>query len=386
MKVLYDHQAFTMQYYGGVSKSFCELISHLPKDVSVEMGVMQSNNVHLAESGLCPMLEAVGHDYKTFLPHFHFRGKGHMYLWLNRLFPSFPSVEHVNKRRAVELLQSGDFDVFHPTFFDDYFLPYLNGKPFVLTVHDMMPELFPQYFSRNDRQIVGKRKLTEKANAIIAVSKRTKRDLMEILKVPEDRIHVIYHGGPARERIPDKALIDEPYFLYMGMRGAYKNFHQLITDFGKFSENCKKTLLVCTGGEFTRQEKKVFRKHNILDRVVHFPATDEDVKNLYAHAVAFVYPSLYEGFGMPILKAFAYGCPVLLNNKSCFPEIAGDAGVYFLSDDQGSDLAEKLKTASSWSDEERAGIIQLGYERLNSYSWQKSARQLRDLYVSIIWR
>nr|WP_255204232.1 glycosyltransferase [Bacteroides caecimuris] len=97
----------------------------------------------------------------------------------------------------------------------------------------------------------------------------------------------------------------------------------------------------------------------------------------------FVYPSLYEGFGMPILEAFAYGCPVLLNNKSCFPEIAGDAAVYFLLDDQGSDLVEKMKMAFSWSNEERESIIQLGYERLNLYSWKKSAEQLKDLYVSI---
>jgi glycosyltransferase involved in cell wall biosynthesis len=117
--------------------------------------------------------------------------------------------------------------------------------------------------------------------------------------------------------------------------------------------------------------------------VVHFSATDENVKNLYAHAVAFVYPSLYEGFGMPILEAFAYGCPVLLNNKSCFPEIAGDAAVYFLLDEQGSDLVEKMKMAFSWSNEERESIIQSGYERLNLYSWQKSAEQLKDLYVSI---
>lgn len=384
MKVLYDYQAFTMQYFGGVSKSFCELISHLPKDVSVEIGVTQSNNVHLMQSGFCPVLEAVGFDFKTFLPYFNFKGKGYLYSCFNRLFPFFPSVEHVNKRKSIELLQAGDFDIFHPTFFDDYFLPYLNGKPFVLTVHDMMPELFPQYFSRNDWQIIGKRKLVEKADAIIVVSEQTKQDLMEILKVPEDKINVVYHGGPIYERIVENALISEPYFLYMGTRDKYKNFHQLIVDFGKFSEKCKKALLVCTGDEFTLQEREVFREYDVTDRVVHFSATDEDVKNLYSHAIAFVYPSLYEGFGMPILEAFAYGCPVLLNNKSCFPEIAGDAGVYFLSDDKGSDLVEKLEMAFSWSDDERESIIQLGYKKLNFYSWQKSAEQLKYLYESII--
>lgn len=384
MKVLYDYQAFTMQYFGGVSKSFCELISHFPEDVSVEIGVVQSNNIHLVQSGLCPMLKAVRFDYKTFLPHFHFKGKGRLYLWFNRLFPSFPSVEHLNKRKSIELLQSGSFDVFHPTFFDDYFLPYLNGKPFVLTIHDMMPELFPQYFSRKDLQIVGKRKLVERADAIITVSEHTKQDLVEILRVPENKINVVYHGSPVYETYTQNALIDKPYFLYMGTRDKYKNFYQLIVDFGEFSKKYEKALLVCTGSEFTLQEKEMFRKYNIVDKVIHYPATDENVKNLYANAIAFVYPSLYEGFGMPILEAFAYGCPVLLNNKSCFPEIAGNAGIFFLSDNGGSDLVEKLEIAFSWSDEERKSIIQLGYEKLKFYSWQKSAKQLKDLYESII--
>lgn len=384
MKVLYDYQAFTMQYFGGVSKSYCELISHLPEDVSVEIGVTQSNNVHLIQSGLCPMLESVNLDFKTFLPSFHFRGKGHLYLWFNRLFPFFSSVEHINKKRSIELLQAGDFDVFHPTFFDDYFLPYLSGKPFILTVHDMMPELFSQYFNKKNIQIVGKRKLVEKADAIIVVSEQTKLDLVEILKVPENKINVIYHGSPVHEKIIENALINEPYFLYIGTREGYKNFYQLIVDFSKFSVKHENVLLVCTGDNFTSRELEIFKIYNIIDRVVHFSATDENIKNLYAHAIAFVYPSLYEGFGMPILEAFAYGCPVLLNNKSCFPEIAGDAGVYFLSDDRGSDLAEKLEMVFSWNGKERDKIIQLGYEKLSSYSWQKSAKLLKDLYESVM--
>ena len=79
---------------------------------------------------------------------------------------------------------------------------------------------------------------------------------MEILKVPEDKIKVIYHGGPVCEKISNKALIDEPYFYIWVLEINTQNFHQLIVDFSDFSDNCKKTVLVCTGGEFTRQEKR----------------------------------------------------------------------------------------------------------------------------------
>jgi len=142
MKVLYDHQAFTMQYFGGVSKCFCELISHFPDSVEAEIGIVQSDNVHLKQSGLCSKLQPVGIDSYKFRERYNFRGAYRLYCAVNKLFPSLPTAENINKLKSMELLKSGEYDVFHPTFFDSYFLPYLNGKPFVLTVHDMMPEIF----------------------------------------------------------------------------------------------------------------------------------------------------------------------------------------------------------------------------------------------------
>lgn len=157
MKVLYDHQAFTMQYFGGVSKCFCELISHFPDSVEAEIGIVQSNNVHLKQSGLCSKLQPVGMDSYKFGERYNFRGNYRLYCVMNKLFPSLPTTENINKLKSMELLKSGEYDVFHPTFFDSYFLPFLNGKPFVLTVHDMMPEIFPQYFGRDNIQIKEKR-------------------------------------------------------------------------------------------------------------------------------------------------------------------------------------------------------------------------------------
>ena len=360
MKVLYDHQAFTMQYFGGVSKCFCELISHFPNGVETEISIVQSDNVHLKQSGLCGKLHPVDIDSYKFREQYNFPGAYRLYCAVNKLFPSLPTAENINKLKSIELLKSREYDIFHPTFFDSYFLPYLDGKPFVLTIHDMMPEIFLQYFGKNDMQIKGKKKLVDKASAIIAVSKQTKNDLIDILKVP--------------------------YFLYMGTRNAYKNFDRLVIAFSQVAECYKNLLLVCTGGDFNASEMKLLQQYGVKDRVVHLFASEKDVKNLYAFAKAFIYPSLYEGFGMPILEAFAYGCPVLLNKKSCFPEIAGDAGVFFRVDNDISDLREKMEEVLDWNDEKRNLVIQKGYERLTFFRWEESSRQLLAVYHSVMNR
>ena len=384
MKVLYDHQAFTMQYFGGVSKCFCELISHFPDSVEAEIGIVQSDNVHLKQSGLCSKLQPVGIDSYKFREWYNFRGAYRLYCAVNKLFPSLPTAENINKLKSMELLKSGEYDVFHPTFFDSYFLPYLNGKPFVLTVHDMMPEIFLQYFGKDHVQIMEKKRLVARASAVIAVSEQTKNDLIDILNVPDNKVTVIYHGGPQKEMITGDPIIKVRYFLYMGTRNAYKNFDRLVIAFSQVAECHKDLLLVCTGGDFNASEMKLLQQYGVEDRVVHLFASESDVKNLYAFAKAFIYPSLYEGFGMPILEAFAYGCPVLLNKKSCFPEIADDAGLFFHDDNDFSDLREKMEEVLDWNDEKRNLIIQRGYERLTFFRWEESSRQLLAVYHSVM--
>ena len=383
MKILYDHQAFTFQYFGGVSKSFCELISHLPTDVVPEIGIVESNNIHLQNSKLCPNLSPVSIDIQTFLKKYKFRGCGRLYALATK-YLNIPNTENKNKNRSLELLKLGDFDIFHPTFFDDYYLPYLGGKPFVLTIHDMMPELFPEYFRKNDMQILAKRKLVNKAAAIVAVSEQTKKDIIDILNVSPDKIHVIYHGGPLIEDLKGNIPFQFPYFLYVGQRDAYKNFNQLLSEFAIFIANHKDVKLVCTGPTFTRHENLIIEHYKIKENIVHVQVSDNELKSLYANALAFIYPSMYEGFGMPILEAYAYGCPVLLNNRSCFPEIAGDAAMYFESNSIDSNLSKTLHLFYHMSLLERQTLIEKGYQRLSTFSWNKSANQLQSVYESVL--
>lgn len=385
MKILYDHQAFTMQRFGGVSKCFCEIIkcfkhSHVNYDISVK----ECCNEHLIASGIIPNLrESKKWDKNTFLDTFHCRGNLRFYNFLDRAL-AFPFIDTINRKYSIELLRRGDYDVFHPTFFDSYFLKYLHGKPFVLTVHDMMPELFPEYFGYNDPQIILKKQLVRHASAIIAVSQQTKNDLMRLLDVPDNLVKVVYHGAPPIEHIAPGNYIDAPFFLYVGTRWGYKNFRQLLFEFSRFLQRCNEDIkLLCTGSPFTIEEIQLISHLSLEKSVFHMKASDDLLKHLYASAIAFVFPSLYEGFGMPILEAFAYGCPVVLNNSSCFPEIAGNAAVYFDSSQNGFKLSDALLEVINMPHSDRLSLISKGYERLSLFSWKKSSCELQSLYKSL---
>ncbi len=382
MKILFDHQAFTFQRFGGVSKCFCELISNMSSDIDTEIAVKESDNVHLIESALCHDIKQPKMNRRKWKGLFPFKGSGVAFRTLAKI-GLLTASEEVNQKYSIEKIKKGDFDVFHPTFFDPYFLKYIGDKPWVITVHDMMPELFPEYFNQRNEQIVFKKKYLGKAAAIVAVSEQTKADLVRLLGISKERITVVYHGGPKKEYVGEPSMIDAPYFFYVGTREAYKNFPQTLVDFADFHQMHPEVKLVCTGGCFTLVERKMIEKLNIVDAVIHIRANGHDMKVLYAHAVAFIYPSLYEGFGMPILEAFAYGCPVLLNNKSCFPEIAADAGIYFESEPGKSNLVRIMEYIYSLSEVERKEIVEKGYLRLGDFSWEKSAEKLANLYSKV---
>lgn len=377
MRILYDYQTFQLQRYGGISNSFVNLMKHLPPDIDCQIGIKDSDNVHLKESHLVP----VG-SMKTLDSYFgknSHRGKGHLYKMARTLFPSLES-DYKNRHYSEKLLARGDYDVFHPTYFDDYFLPYLNGKPFVLTIHDMIPELYPQYFERTDVQIVMRKKLAPLASAIVAVSENTKQDVIKILGVPEEKIHVIYHGCsfPSTE---SQSLYAFPYILFVGERGLYKNFSLFIRSVIPVLEKRKDIAVVCTGKPFSQKEQEMLRDCGVGDRFHHhWVETDSELYSLYHHAQCFVYPSEYEGFGIPILEAYQAECPVILNHASCFPEIAGDSALYFTSEEE---LTARILQLLDMSTSEREALLSQQEERLSMYSWEKSAKQLAAIYQSL---
>lgn len=382
MKVLYDLQAFDMQTHGGVSRCFAELYSHRPAFVDAHISVKETDNVYLQELGFPPK----GTLYKNFLcdkdtklKHFLFKLK------YNIQYGKFSRLDKrplINLFETESVLKKGDFDIFHPTFFDDYFLPFLGKKPFVITVHDMIPEIF----SIDKHQVEQKLAIIPKATHIIAVSERTKQDLVRIMHVPEEKVSVIYHGSDEEPYTPSTtAPIAEEYILFVGTRYEYKNFKAFCKSCVGILKRHPQLKIVCTGVPFSPEEIQFFESLGIKDRMVHkFVQTSQELLDLYHYAFTFVYPSKYEGFGIPILEAYKADCPVMLNRASCFPEIAGDAAVFFDLNSEKSDFEEQFETLYRLTGDERGELIQRQRERMKLYSWSKSAAQLADVYKDVL--
>lgn len=382
MKVLYDLQAFDMQTHGGVSRCFAELYSHRPAFVDAHISVKETDNVYLQELGFPPK----GTLYKNFLcdkdtklKHFLFKLK------YNIQYGKFSRLDKrplINLFETESVLKKGDFDIFHPTFFDDYFLPFLGKKPFVITVHDMIPEIF----SIDKHQVEQKLAIIPKATHIVAVSERTKQDLVRIMHVPEEKVSVIYHGSDEEPYTPSTtAPIAEEYILFVGTRYEYKNFKAFCKSCVGILKRHPQLKIVCTGVPFSPEEIQFFESLGIKERMVHkFVQTSQELLDLYHYAFTFVYPSKYEGFGIPILEAYKADCPVMLNRASCFPEIAGDAAVFFDLNSEKSDFEEQFETLYRLTGDEREELIQRQRERMKLYSWSKSAAQLADVYKDVL--
>lgn len=388
MRVLFDYQAFEYQNIGGVSRSYVELISYLANaDVNCKISIKESDNEHLRDSNIVKGIKPLNYTHnKLFEGEKHFRGERIISNALMSILGYHDRCLHLNKDYSIIQLKRHKYDVFEPTFFDPYFLQYLKGRPFVLTVHDMIPELFPEYFSRDDFQITSKKLLCPLAAHIHVPSENTKKDLINLLNIPAEKITVIPHGSPKGLVVKDmlEPLYTFPYLLYVGDRYGYKNFIPFIYEFAKVSKKYKDVQLVCTGKPFSPEESVLFEGLKIREKIIHHYALEEQLANLYHNAVTFVYPSLYEGFGIPILEAFSYKCPVMLNNASCFPEIAGNAAIYFnLNKGQESDFVEKFEEIYHMGNTERQLLINQGEKQLHNYSWSKSAQKLADIYCSL---
>lgn len=376
MRILFDHQAFEMQRFGGVSRSYAELISHLQEEgVSCKVGLKESDNAYIELPGLKPLHYT--HD-KYFGGKKWFKGQRTLTRRIMHAAGHENDGLKINQEYCIKLLKRQQFDIFEPTYFDPYFLPYLNGKPFVLTVHDMIPELLDV----DKPQAELKHLLCPMATHIHVPSQNTKDDLIRIMGIPSEKITVIPHGSPdiPPQREP---LFDFPYLLYVGARWSYKNFAPFVDECGIIISKHPDLRVVCTGSPFTQEEEKMIADNGLTRHFIQTYANEEELQALYQNAIAFVYPSAYEGFGIPILEAFVCGCPMMLNNASCFPEIGGDAAIYFEINRRG-DLAEHIEAFLLAPEQDRTDLITRGLKRAELFSWEESARKLKQVYVNLL--
>ena len=279
-------------------------------------------------------------------------------------------------------------DVFHPTFYDDYFLNNIGETPFVLTIYDMIHEVFPECFpGDNNRTTFFKKKLYSAARQVIAISEHTKKDIMEIFEVPGEKITVIPLANSLvcnteKQNENYRNLVSGKYILFVGGRGTYKNFMFFISSISKLLEKDSGIKVICTGQPFDKSELAYLDSMDLSSKVVCFSFNDKDLSSLYSNAEMFVFPSLYEGFGIPVLEAFACGCPALLSNTTSLPEVGGEAAEYF----NPKSVVEIRSTVEKvlFNSALRKKMVQKGYERLKLFSWDETVRKTGEVYKKCV--
>lgn len=272
--------------------------------------------------------------------------------------------------------------------------PLLLGKKNVVVIHDLAYRRFPSEAKLGARLImcwiyaVAKR-LTK---LIITVSEFSKKELIELYCVPEENIAVIHEGPPLLPTISDKFIrktlgkfnIRQPYFLYVGVTRPRKNLERLLEAFTRFSREYSDFQLVLVG----KVDKRfldicmIAQRLGILKRIVQTDFVgDEEKAALYFASTALTFPSLYEGFGLPVLEAQSLGVPVLTSNTSSLPEVAGDAVVYVNPYDV-EDIANGMKKIA-FDENLREELIRKGFENIKRFSWEKAARQLLEIFREV---
>lgn len=371
-RILFDPQIFRKQRFGGISRYFSELIAGINRHGGYRAlpSRFYADNTYLT-----------AHNLSRFN-------------WIrdSKNFTVKAKVEKLILKEETQRIQTrlkkGKFEVFHPTYYNPHFLKYLpKHKPFVLTVHDMIHEAYHdnmyEYLSEETRHKIT---LIPKADHIIAVSQHTKNEILKYFpKVSEGKISVIHHGTSLKVNAVTKkpAGLPDNYLLFIGIKKHYKNFFWLAKALkGYLKQN--DIALVCGGGfDFDEFEINFINELNLKRYIKHIAInTDEDVVALFENAACFIFPSLAEGFGIPILEAFACECPVILANSSCFPEVAGDAALYFEPGSQ-EDLIEKISIICQ-NKTVKAGLVNKGLDRLKQFSWENTVAQHLKIYDSLI--
>lgn len=391
MKILYDYQIFESQRVGGISRYFYEIITHTDKNTAWELPVIHSNNLYLQRlpglsTPVLPIPAKVDY-FSKFLFGRSFKGKRLLHILKNQLIadPHPLNINAINKKAAIDVLKKGNFDIFHPTYYDSYFLDHLGTKPFVLTVYDLIHQVFPEFglYEKRDKS----QQMLSRADAIIAISESTKNDLVTLFNVPEDKVSITHLASSLQADIDDVSInfknkIPEHYILFVGERGIYKNFLFFAQVFATLQRRHQHLQVVCAGSPFNQAENYQLQKLGIQDKMHATFVSDEELTYLYKHATAFIFPSMYEGFGIPVLEAFSCGCPVLLSRTSSLPEVAGSAGIYFKPKNAASMLAALQSILSDAV--MRNQKITEGYEQLKKFSWQSTVAQTILVYKKVL--
>jgi glycosyltransferase involved in cell wall biosynthesis len=390
LKILYDNQIFVTQEYGGVSRVFYELIKNLAE--KEEIKIFLFHGLHINHFPLGDLKKKMAFYFGKQIPLLPYTAK-FLRVFNTVLFDLFKPYKKI--------------DIFHPT---DYSPAVLRWKksPLVVTVYDMIYEIYPHFFK--DLNIISrierKKKCIERADRIITISYSTRNDLLTFYNVDEKKVSVIYpgvplpgedeinqmflqgaHGAsffnkrlPVRRRQSNFTAHKKPFILYVGNRKrGYKNFKNLLMAFASNKRINREFDLLCFGGgAFTKDEMYLIMELSCKDNVFQISGDDDILGQLYMRARALVYPSLYEGFGLPPLEAMVYKCPVIASNVSSIPEVLGEAAFYF--DPYGPASISLSIEKVLFDDANVQDLIKKGAKQVKKYSWSKMAEETYQIY------
>jgi glycosyltransferase involved in cell wall biosynthesis len=361
VRLALDEQIFAIQRYGGISRLFYEKASSFVRDSSLDVTVEPLN---------APIVnEYVLHD-PDLSRHLGVRRASGPYSALARYF---------TRRR-----HRSSVDVVHNTFYLPRGLSEHASARRVVTVYDMIPELLPQTRRRMDF-LTEKHAYVRRADHIVCISESTRRDLFRLYPDIHAPVTIAYPGVSTAFH-PDVARVEglpEPYILHVGNRTSYKDGATLLRAFVALAARYPDhTLLLVGGGALTREERDLLASGGVLPRVVQRTLPDADVPAAYAQAAVTVFPSRYEGFGLPAVEAMASGSPLVLADTSSLPEVGGAAVRYFPPGDDralAGVLSEVLADATAQAELRARGLVQARH-----FTWPGYARANLEAYRAVL--
>jgi len=357
MRILYDGAVTQQPGAGGIKRYFANLIRRLPQDFEPHFTTCHAN-----PEGEPSHPQMRTHRFRRFRPR-------RISVKLEKVF--FGRIQN-----------SLPFDLAHPTYYTLLSQQELRSYrcPVVLTVWDMIHDLFPKLYP-DVEFLARKRRAIETADALICISENTKRDLLAHYSVDERRVFVTHLASDLQPALVEgnERTPAAPYFLYVGARAGYKNFDCLLSALVAAIPLSPEISLCTVGAPFSEQEQKLIARLGLSSRIENYGAvSDRQLAALYQRSLALVYPSLYEGFGIPPLEAMQCGTPVIASNRSSMPEVVGDAGV-LVDPERTDELTNALVTLAS-QPALRQKLIVRGYNQVQHFSWDKTARQTVNIY------
>ncbi len=361
MRALYDHQAFSLQDGGGISRYLFELTRAISR----------------LDAASCDLVLGLHAN------RYPFSGNGNIRVLQHRGWPAGnPGIVRYGINHLVSdclVPFRGVYDVYHPTLYR--WLALARYQKMVVTHHDCTYERFPGLFKRTESIIRARALQFAKTDAIICPSASSRNDLHHFYDIPEGKSFVIHHGVARFEPAPDeeRPLRQRPFLLYVGSRAEYKNFSGFLAAFAAAQLQSSFAIVAVGGGPPRAEELKQIAGEGLENCVCFVPdANDEVLAAYYRQAHLLVYPSLYEGFGLPPLEAMLCGCPVLSSNASCLPEICGPAALFFEAGSKEA-FVETMRVGC-FNEDRRRELKAAGRIHAEKYSWQDCARKTMNVY------